>query len=432
MNDRLSHIPPSFSGPSLWSQLKGPSLIIFFICLMGWTLSNLDQSLFGYAIPGIRDEFGTDLDSIGWILSLSFAFAAVATVVIGMFSDRYGRKVMFVFALSVSALFVGLQALAPTLLTLGLVRIIAFGVSNGLAPLVVAYTAEAAPNRYRGLMAGFIQSGYPLGWFFGSLIAAPLMISYGWRAIFLPALLVIPLTFLLARWLPESPRFRQIRAERSQTTTPSADETWTGKITALFSPELRGRTLFCMLAYYLFGCAYSGTAFYFPTFYHEVRGYSVSDATYIVGISYGIGIIGYIGSSIVGEFFLTRRDTIIVWLWAGAVTLVCVVWLPTSFATDVFWFSVMATFFYGSNAVLGTFSAEIFPTRVRVTGAGFAGSLALYFGFATFPVVVARAVDIVGWQWAFTVCAVPLVLAGFALLGIKSYKSGVDMDDIAR
>jgi len=418
--------------PVLWSQLRGPPLIIFLVCLMGWTLSNLDQSLFGYAIPGIRSEFGTDLDSIGWILSGSFALAAVMTVVIGLFADRYGRRVMFVLTLSISALLVGIQAFAPTLMILGLVRVLAFGVSNGLAPLVVAYTAEGAPNRYRGLMSGLIQGGYPLGWFLGSLIAAPLMTAYGWRAIFLPAFLVIPLTFLLARWLPESERFRQARARRDQTAELGKNEAWIGKITTLFSPDLRRRTLFCMGSYFLFGCAYSGTAFYFPTFYTEVRGYSVSDATYIVGLSYGIGILGYIGSSVVGEFFLTRRDTIIIWTWLGAAALVCVVWLPTSFATDIFWFSVMASFFYGSNAVLGTFSAEIFPTRVRVTGAGFAGSLALYFGFATFPIIIARAVDFIGWQWAFTACALPLVLSGCMLFGISSYKSGVDMDDIAR
>ena len=426
----MNSAPPRIAG--IWAQIKGAPLLVFVICLMAWTLSNLDQSLFGYAIPGIRDEFGSDLSAIGWILSGSFALAAVMTVVIGLFADRYGRKIMLVITLAVSAFLVGLQGFAPTLVTLGIIRIMAFGVSNGLAPVVVAYTAEMAPNRYRGLMAGFLQCGYPLGWFLGSLIAAPLLGTYGWRAIFMPAFIVVPLAFVLARWLPESRRFRQDQVERESAAVQTEDQPWTAKLRELFSPALRRNTLLCACTFFLHGCAYAGTAFYFPTFYHEVRGYTVEQGTYIVGLSYGIGILGYLGSSIVGEFFLTRRNTFVLWAWIGAVALVGTIWIPDSFAADIAGFSIMAAFFYGGMAVLGTLSAEIFPTRVRVTGSAFAGSLALYLGFAIFPVVMAWAIDQIGWRWAFTVCAIPLALAGLALLGIENFKSGVDMDEIAR
>ena len=39
------------------NQMFGARPGIFFICLFAWTLTNLDQSLFGYAIPGILAEF---------------------------------------------------------------------------------------------------------------------------------------------------------------------------------------------------------------------------------------------------------------------------------------------------------------------------------------------------------------------------------------
>jgi MFS family permease len=68
--------------------------MVFGVCLFGWTLTNLDQSLFSYAVPGIRREFGKGLEQIAWILSVSFALASVSAVMIA--ADIYGRKIIFV------------------------------------------------------------------------------------------------------------------------------------------------------------------------------------------------------------------------------------------------------------------------------------------------------------------------------------------------
>lgn len=64
---------------------------IFFVCLYAWTLTNLDQSLFGYAIPGILAEFRLPLEAAGTILTISFVFAALLIVCAGLAADRWGR-----------------------------------------------------------------------------------------------------------------------------------------------------------------------------------------------------------------------------------------------------------------------------------------------------------------------------------------------------
>ncbi len=406
---------------SLWDSVRGPPLVIFGVCLAGWTLSNLDQSLFGYAIPGIRREFGSDLSDIGWILSASFVLAAVMTVVIGMLADTYGRKRLFIFTLATSALLVGLQGFAPTLVVLAAIRIPAFGISNGLAAIVLPYNVEAAPARLRGIFAGLLSCGYPLGWFLGSIIAAPLIANHGWRVIFLPALAVVPLAVVLARWLPESPRFKSGPLVRSSP--------W--RVSALFAPGLRRRSIACMAANFLFGGAYAGTAFFFPTFYHEVRGYSVSQATYIVGMAYGIGTLGYLLSAFVGEFVLSRRNTTAIWFFVGAVGLLCMVWLPRSFAEDLLAFGITTSFFYGSQGAFGVFTTEIFPTRIRATGLAFAASAPTYLGFALFPTLMPWAVSHLGWQMAFSILSAPaLVLAAVAVLFMPNFRSGIDIDEM--
>jgi MFS family permease len=429
-SDRAATGAPSGGVGDFFNQVRGYPLMIFTVCLLGWTLTNVDQSLFGYAIPGIRAEFDKDLTAIGRILSLSFLLAAVFAVFMGILADKYGRKNVFVGTLGTSALLVGLHYWVPNFLTLEILRILGFAVSIGLAPIVVTYTSEAAPARYRGLMTGFLQCGYPIGWFLAAMIAAPIMSNYGWRAIFLPALIVVPIAIILSRFLPESRRFedaKNAKVEAEQNAQP-----WTARIRAVFAPEIRRRTLLCSTIYFMVGGAYAGTAFYFPSFFAEVRGYDAETATLVVGISYGIGILGYLGSSLVGEFVTTRRNTIVIWLWLGALAMCGLIWIPTTFAGDVLWFSLMAAFFYGANAVMGTFLTEQFPTHMRATGSAIAGTFAMNLGHVLFPLGVAFAVEPLGWEWAFALATVPpLFIAGLAALAMENKASGLDIDETA-
>jgi MFS family permease len=421
-------LPPA--GGGFLKAISGYPLLIFGVCLLGWTLTNLDQSLFGYAVPGIRREFGKDLSAIGWILSASFLLASLSAVIMGVLADKYGRKRVFVGTLGVSALLVGMHFWVPDFMTLAVLRTVGFAVSIGLAPIVVTYTSEAAPARYRGLMTGFLQCGYPIGWFLAAMIAAPIMATYGWRAIFLPALAVVPIAIVLSRFLPESRRFEETRAAQAASGTAPAKAG--AGITAVFAPAYRKRTLCCFTLFFMMGGAYAGTAFYFPSFFNEVRGYSEETATFLVGLSYGIGIVGYLGSSLVGEFVTTRRNTIVIWMWTGALAMCGLIWIPTSYGGDVFWFSLMAAFFYGSNAVMGTFMTEQFPTHIRATGVAISGTLALNVGHILFPLLVAWAVDPLGWEWAFALATVPpLFLGGLAVLAMENRQSGLDIDEVA-
>lgn len=405
---------------------------VILLCLLGWSLTNMDQSLFGYAIPAIMKDFGIGIQTIGWMLSLSFVFSAVSVLMIGLLADQFGRRGMYLFCLAVSALLAGLQGLANGLIVLALLRVLAFGISAGLAPVTTTYTVEAAPARVRGLLTALLQCGYPIGWFLGSIAAAPLLQHFGWRQAFAPALLVVPLALVLSRYLPESERFQQIQHRREQSGTIT-QEGLISRVGQLFRPDLRRKTLLCFVAFFLSGGAYAGTAFYFPKYLSEVHGYSLEQATRAVGLSYGIGIVGYIAASWIGEFYLTRRNTTVIWVWTGAIASLGVIWMAKSYVSVVVWLSFMTTFFYGTSAVITTLLAEIFPTRVRTTGVAFSGSLAINLGFAVFPVLVARAVQAWSWRWAFSIAIVPpLIICGFAVLGIQNVASGKEVDDISQ
>ena len=79
------------------------------------------------------------------------------------------------------------------------------------------FAIEHSPAGKRGLIGGFIQSGFPLGFVFGSLVFALIshivgkeaMLSYGWRLSFLTGIMPVILAIYIRRSLHEIPRIRR-------------------------------------------------------------------------------------------------------------------------------------------------------------------------------------------------------------------------------
>ena len=402
---------------------------VFALCFGAWTLTNLDQSLFSYALPGILTEFKLPLEAAGLVLAISFACSSVLVVFSGVLADRYGQALMLCLLLASSAFAVGLQGLAAGVVTLTLARSLGFGLSGGLAPITSALTVEAAPSRLRGLAVGVLQCGYPVGWLLASLIAAPLLTRYGWRATCFAAFGVIPFAAVIG-WVGVR------RTNSRPAPLPTSDLSKAGvsgapksRVGRLFEPALRRQSLTCMAIFFLFGGAYAGSAFFFPTFFSQTRGYTAAAAASLVGLSNGVAVVGYIGAALVGEYLLRRRTVFALWTLGGALALAGLLWAPHTHASDLAWFSVMAALFYGALAVLPVLIAEIFEQDVRTTALGVCSSAPLLLGFAIFPLVVPLVVGRMGWQGGLTAVTLPLLaLSSLASALLPNRASGLPLN----
>jgi MFS family permease len=369
---------------------------------------------------------------------------------------------MFQAAIIGSSLLIALHTVAPNIVALTVLRGLGVAACGLAYPVTGAIVVEESPARYRGLFAGFLQTGYPIGWFLASLLAAPLLVRYGWRPMFLIGLMNIPYVFVIRRYLRESKRFEavpspwspsgksQIPNSKSQTNPKSKIQNpkfkgtrdpgtkvdqGTGdqsRLRELFAPHLLRRTLTLFFGQFLFVIAYGGSAFFFPTYFVEARNFDVGTATLLVGAANGIGAVGYVISSLVGEFFLTRRDTIVLWSWLGTLAFLWLIWGTASILSIIVVFGLMTMFFYGTAAVKFTFIAEHFPTRLRATGISFCSTLAVTLGIALGPLLVSTAVGVWGWNWAFTLgVAIPLLASGSVFLALNPIPSGVEVEEIA-
>ncbi|MBI4469000.1 MAG: MFS transporter [Acidobacteria bacterium] len=416
-----------------WVEVRGYPFHVFLICLAGYTLARTDEALFSYVIPSILRDFGISLKAIGWVLSASFALSSVGVLAIGMLTDVLGRKKMFQSTLVGTAIFVTLHALAPNIVVLTLLRGLGFTFSNAMSPVKTIIVTEVSPARYRGVLTGFLQAGYPLGWFFASLIASLVLdrLQLSWRWVFVPAILAAPAAFIFGRYLKETARFERSRAE--QRGSDAKPQAWYRRLAELFQPRYRRVTIVGFLASFMFGGAYGGSAFYFPTYFETVKQITPEQAKLIVGIGFGIGALGYVAAAIVGEFYLTRRNTFVIWVLLGTIALVGLIWWSRTFAEIFLCYTLMTVFVYGAITVLGTLVAESFPTRVRTTGAAFTASTGIQLGLAIFPALVSKAIqDWLGWQWALTLLvAGSFFVAALLFLLLPRVKSGLEVEEIA-
>lgn len=405
----------------MWNELKGYPMTAFAVCLFAYATAQMDLALFGFAIPAIREEFGLTLSGVMQIVAAAFVIGGILIVWLALLADRLGRKGMFQFSLIGSSILVALHSVVGSALWLTVLRGTSIAVGGLSYPVTGAIISEEFPARYRGLFLGLMQIGYPLGWALASVWAAWLLSSYGWRQLFLVGLVSIPLVFIVNRVIREPQRSVDARSATSER----------AKIRELFAPGIRRRAILLFCAQFLFVWAYAGSIFLFPSYLNESRGLESFDFSVLIGAGNAIGIFGYILAAVTGEFFMTRRNTVVLWTLLGSVMFQVMVWRTDGFAQILVAYGFMSMFFYGSAAVKFAYLAEVFPTRVRATAMATCGSLAVTLGSAAGPLMVSLAVERAGWDYGYAaVVGIPLTLAGLLYLFLTPVPSGLEVEEV--
>lgn len=393
------------TAPRFGATARGALLVAF----IAWALAAMDQSLFGYAVPGVMKDFGIGIEAVGLLVSVSFVFGMIAPIFIGVLADRFGPRLLLAFCLGMSSLLVFAQGLATSLLVFSLLRVLSYGLSGALSPITSAMVANTAPPARRALYIAIGQSAYPFGWFIAAVAVVPLAGDHDWRAPFYVALAVVPVALWLYWLMPAGPAVPPAAVQASAASPASP-------LRELFAPENRRNTLLACLVFFLYGGAVGGLIFYLPTYFHEERGYPPSVASIVTGGTYGIAWIGYIAAAVVSQSRLGSRRTTIVWSATGALLLLGCFWLPPVAARDIAAFGLAAVFFFGTSSILTTYLLEVTEPRLRNTAVAVCGTASLTLGYIVFPIAVASAVAAIGWTLALSMIVVPATLAASLVL----------------
>lgn len=146
-------------------------------------LATLDITV-NVALPNITSSFGTDVQTVQWIIIFYVGSTTGLQISLGSAADTYGIKRFFIVGLVIYTLAVLLISIAPSLSLVMSLRVLQ-AVGNGLlvasAPALVT---RAFPSTERGKALG-LMSGFGIsGMLVGSLVGGILVDTFGWRAIF--------------------------------------------------------------------------------------------------------------------------------------------------------------------------------------------------------------------------------------------------------
>jgi len=202
---------------------------------LGFMLDAYDMALVLIMAPILVKVFSAPGGSESWqyikiIFTYSITMAArpVGSAIFGHYADKLGRRGLLVFTIGGVGLMSLISAVLPTQAMCGVWAYVIFCVLRfamgcffgGEYAIGHTFAIEHSPSGRRGLVGGFIQSGFPLGYVFASLVFALIshilgsdaMLQYGWRLAFLTGVMPVFLALYIRKSLPESPEFKKAKA----------------------------------------------------------------------------------------------------------------------------------------------------------------------------------------------------------------------------
>jgi MFS transporter, putative metabolite:H+ symporter len=401
------------------------------------------------------DVTGTDLKLV---LASAFVGMFIGAITMGRVADRLGRRRAFFLTLSIYSFFTILAAFSPNLEMLILFRFLA-GVGIGAElPVCDAYLADLMPKKVRGKVIAFAYTigflGTPVCGFLARGIATEQLLGIdGWRWMFIFGAGGAVICWALRFALPESPRWLESvgrhdeadaivrdleRAAGVPSPSPEDDDAHTpdtaaaptqeavekARLSQLFSPVLRGRTVMIWVFQILQPLGYYGFGTLVPLVL-AAKGY---DIVTTLGFS-AVTFIGYPLGSALSIPIMERleRRTILI-CSAGSMAVFGLFfgaaqepWLIM--ALGFCYTAVSNVFSNGYHAYQG----ELYPTALRASGAGIAYAIGR-LATAAMPFILLPFLDTWGSTAMFSVVAVAMVVLCIVVRTLGPRTTGRSVD----
>lgn len=157
------------------------------LLFLGWALGNLDRYLMNYAVVYIGKDLSLSATETGLVLSSFFLGYAIMQMPGGVLADKFGAKRVLLIAVIVWSIFTGLTAVAWSLSIMIAIRFL-FGIGEGgFQPSASKLITTYYPENERSKVMSFMLSSGGIMSMLVPIISASLLVTIGWRAIFVIA-----------------------------------------------------------------------------------------------------------------------------------------------------------------------------------------------------------------------------------------------------
>ena len=383
---------------------ESATLVATFV---GWMLDGMDVMIFSFVMPSLIALWHITKDQAGLLGTSVLLISAAGGWIAGLAADRFGRVRVLQLTILWFAFFTFLSGFTNSfgqlLLTRGL-QGLGFGGEWAVGSVLIGETIRA---QHRGKAVGTVQSGWALGWgvaaVFYTALFSWLPAETAWRIMFWIGILPALLVFYIQGRVHE-PEIYTIRKTHT-------------KFHEIFAADILRTTLMASLVALGAQGGYYAVTTYLPLYLQTVRHLSImSTGAYIAVIISG-AFLGYLTSAWFTDA-LGRRRTLILFAIGSFVVVLFYTAFPITDSVMLFLGFPLGFFSSGSFSPMGSFFTELFPTRIRASGQGFAYNFGRGVG-AIFPALVGYLSTIISLEHAiaiFSAGAYLVMIAGVLAL----------------
>lgn len=364
-----------------WNRLHA---LATFCTLGGTALDGYILGVVGGSISAATAELHFSPLTQGLIGASALIGIFIGGLFFGRAADRWGRKTVFRWNLIVFAILSVLQLFAVGTWDLAVYRVL-LGIAIGVEYAVgAALLSELVPSRFRGPLLATLQATWFLGFVAANFVALGFA-DVNWRLV-LASSVVPALIIAVARiWLPESPRWlvtqgRDIEAQKivdkhfpSGTTLPEVETAVeTGSFLELFDKVHWRRSAYAGI----FWACQVAPLFAIFTFITPV----LDDLGLPSGFSrdFIMNMLQLLGAVVfIWIVAVSKRRKLAIWTFGVVMVTLLILGLFPSAPLIVLAAATSAYLFIaaGSANLEFVYPSEMFPTRLRAAGVGFAAAM---------------------------------------------------------
>lgn len=374
----------------LWG-MTGYQWTVVFAAWLGWGFDVFDGLLFNYVAPncvptllnlkiGSPEAKDATIFWTGVLTAILLVFWAIGGIVFGRVCDRIGRTKTLLFTMALYALGTAACAAAPNMAVLIVFRIIAALGIGGEWAAGAAMVAEVVPEKRRVQAGALLYTAAPMGLFLAVLVdksisgaALAQNPALSWRIVFLFGLLPAAVALLVRMWIKEPEKWKAV-AESSHP-----------KISELFRPEWVKRTwsglamaVIALLMWWTNNAFMPSIASGYAAATGKLRGLDPTQTQmlmtgYRTEAATWFNLGGLVGTLLTIPIAtrLGRRPMFFIYLLASAVSIMLMYGPEWDPLVRLKLFGLVGLSVFGIFGSFTFYLPELFPTRLRATGAGF-------------------------------------------------------------
>ncbi len=343
-----------------------------------------------YVIHYVMKPWGLAPSQAGLLISSGLLGFLIGAAAQGVIADRLGRRGALVASLWVVNIFTLATAFyGDGFYAFCILRILT-GIGLGaLLPLATTFINELAPPR---ISNAFSLWGVTLGWSLGGVLAGLVGLyltpTYGWTILYWMGGFSIPLTLVVVRVLPESPRFlarhgrieeagallKRLRPDReafyrASVLVAEPTQRIVNPVAELLSPRYRGVSLRLWLAGFLSLFSIYGLTGWIPTVMMK-RGETFAASFGFGAIMLGMSFVGGLVLAMLSDRLKGRSSKLLALWWGVGGFAVLGLLAAQDHWANLACIAAAGFLIVGAQHVMNNFTAASYDTAMRASGVG--------------------------------------------------------------